>query len=280
MNLTGPLSIGALVLALGILGRGPSVAAQFGPPPVAHSPRPRTTADSIAQGKQQFEGTCANCHGIDGSGATGPNLHDVARRLGPEGLFQTIHSGILGSGMPAFGQLGDAKLWQIVDYVSSFGHSPAELVSGDPQKGRAVYESAGCPTCHMVDGKGGDSGPELSKVGLLRGADFLRSVILDPGANIPTDSGGLQERANYPAYTMYRVVLNDGKELMGNRVNEDSFTIQLRDADGNLHSIEKFYVKKIEPVSGKSFMPSYKGKLTDEQINDLVSYLAGLGGAQ
>ena len=280
MNLIRPLYTAALILALAMMGRAPSAAAQFGPPPVAHEPHPRTTADTIAQDKQQFEGTCANCHGIDGSGATGPNLHEAARRLGPEGLFQTVHNGISGSGMPAFGQLSDQKIWQIVDYVSSFGHSAEELVSGDPQKGKAVYESSGCATCHIIDGKGGDSGPELSKIGPLRGADFLRSVLLDPGTNVPIDAAGLQERSQYPAYTMYRVVMNDGKELMGMRVNEDSFTIQLKDAQGRLHSVQIYNVQKIEPVPGKSFMPSYKGKLTSDQLNDLVSYLAGLGGAQ
>jgi cytochrome c oxidase cbb3-type subunit 3 len=280
MNPIRSLRIVVFVLALGTVGGAPSASAQFGPPPVAHDPRPRTTTDSIAKGKEQFQGTCANCHGIDGSGATGPNLHEAARRLGPEGLFQTIHSGITGSGMPAFGQLGDPKIWQIVDYVSSFGHSEGELISGDPEKGRTVYQESGCATCHMIDGKGGDSGPELSKIGPLRGADALRSILLDPGGNVPTDAGMLQERTQYPAYTVYRVVLNDGKELLGIRVNEDSFTIQLRDAQGGLHSFQKFGVKKIEPVPGKSFMPSYQGKLTDEQLNDLVSYLAGLGGAQ
>jgi cytochrome c1 len=33
-------------------------------------------------------------------------------------------------------------------------------------------------------------------------------------------------------------------------------------------------------VPDKSFMPSYQGKLTDEQLNDLVAYLASLGGAK
>jgi len=41
-----------------------------------------------------------------------------------------------------------------------------------------------------------------------------------------------------------------------------------------------FDVKEIERVPDKSFMPSYKGKLTDEQLNDLVAYLASLGGAK
>jgi cytochrome c1 len=74
--------------------------------------------------------------------------------------------------------------------------------------------------------------------------------------------------------------MKNGKELLGTRVDEDSFTIQLRDANGNIHSIQKFDVKQLEPDPGKSFMPGYKGKLTDEQLNDLVAYLASLGGAK
>jgi cytochrome c oxidase cbb3-type subunit III len=266
-------------MALGILLIGPSVTAQFGAPPAAHGPRPRTTPESIAAGKALFEGTCANCHGIDGSGANGPNISDAGTRLGPEALYQTLHTGVMGSGMPSFASLGEEKLWQLVDYVSSFGHAPGDAALGDPQKGKTVYSASGCANCHMIDGQGGSSGPDLSKVGTVRSAVLLRNILLDPGANLPTDTT-LQERAQYPAYVMYRVVMKDGKELLGTRVNEDSFTIQLRDANGNIHSIQKFDVKQVERVPDKSFMPSYKSKLTDEQLNDLVAYLASLGGAQ
>ena len=90
----------------------------------------------------------------------------------------------------------------------------------------------------------------------------------------------MQERSTYTAYVVYRAVTKDGKAIEGTRVNEDSFTIQLRDANGRLHSIQKFDVKSIEPEPGKSFMPSYKDKLTPAQINDLVAYLSSLGEAQ
>jgi cytochrome c oxidase cbb3-type subunit III len=266
-------------IALGILLMAFSAAAQFGGPPAAHGPRPRTTPESIGAGKALFEGTCANCHGIDGSGANGPNIRDAGTRLGPEALYQTLHTGVLGSGMPSFSSLGEEKLWELVDYVNSFGLAPGEAASGDPQKGKTVYTASGCANCHMIDGQGGSSGPDLSKVGTLRSAVLLRNILLDPGANIPTGDS-LQERTQYPAYVMYRVIMKNGKELLGTRADEDSFTIQLRDANGNIHSFQKFDVKQIEPVPGKSFMPSYKGKLTDEQLNDLVAYLASLGGAQ
>ena len=266
-------------VALGILLMAPSAPAQFGGPPAAHGPRPRTTPESIAAGKALFEGTCANCHGVDGSGANGPNIRDAGTRLGPEALYQTLHTGVLGSGMPSFASLGEEKLWQLVDYVSSFGQVAGATASGDPQKGKVVYEANGCANCHMIDGQGSSSGPDLSKVGTVRSAALLRNILLDPGANIPTGSD-LQERAQYPAYEMYRVVMKNGKELLGTRVNEDSFTMQLRDESGNIHSVQKFDVKEIERVADKSFMPSYKGQLTDEQLNDLVAYLASLGGAK
>jgi len=108
----------------------------------------------------------------------------------------------------------------------------------------------------------------------------LRNEVLDPGANLPLDTHGLAERAAYHAYEMYRVTLQDGKQIEGMRENEDSFSIQLRDAKGQIHSIQKYDVKDVEPLMGKSFMPGYKGKLTDTQLNDLVAYLASLGGGR
>ena len=267
------------VTAVAILLLVPAATAQFGGPPAAHGPRPRTTPESIAAGKAIFEGTCANCHGIDGSGANGPNIRDAGTRLGPEALYQTLHTGVLGSGMPSFSSLGEEKLWELVDYVSSFGQAAGAAATGDPQKGKAIYDANGCSSCHMIDGQGGSSGPDLSKVGTIRSAALLRRILLDPGGNLPTGND-LQERAQYPAYEMYRVVMKDGKELLGMRVDEDSFTMQLRDEHGNIHSIQKFDVKEIERVPDKSFMPTYKGKVTDEQLNDLVAYLASLGGAK
>src|SRR5690348_6886848 len=184
--------------AAAILLMVPAAMAQFGGPPAAHGPRPRTTPESIAAGKALFQGTCANCHGIDGSGANGPNIRDAGTRLGPEALYQTLHTGVLGSGMPSFSSLGEEKLWQLVDYVSSFGQVAGAAASGDPQKGKVVYDANGCSGCHMIDGQGGSSGPDLGRVGTIRSAALLRKILLDPGGNLPT-GGDLQERAQYPA---------------------------------------------------------------------------------
>jgi len=270
------------LFALVFLAWTPAASAQIGPAgPPPHSPHPKPTAESLAEGKTLFEGTCAGCHGLDGSGANGPNIRQMGKILGPEGVYTVIYTGgAMGSGMPAFSSLGEKNIWLLVNYVSSFSETGGGAVNGDPVKGKEVYESNGCSSCHMIDGRGSDSGPDLSKIGSVRSAGFLHDALIDPGANLPQSDASLQERANYPSYTMYRVTMKDGKVIEGTRVDEDSFSLQLRDAKGQIHSVEKLQAEKIEVVPGKSFMPSYKDKLSETQLNDLVSYLASLGAAQ
>jgi cytochrome c oxidase cbb3-type subunit III len=274
------LCMAALIFAPGLAGLAMPAAAQFGPPPIPpHSAHPKATPESISQGKDLFAGTCANCHGIDGSGANGPNIRGVGATLGPEGLYATIRGGVPGTGMPPFATLDDATIWKIVDYVSSLGHENAGVVTGDPQKGKAIYESNGCASCHTIDAQGGDLGPDLSHIGAERSIVSLEKTLTDPGGNLPLDTS-LQERSAYPAYLIYRAVKKDGKVIEGMRLDEDSFTMQLRDSSGRIHSIQIYEMQKIEPEPGKSFMPSYKDKLSATQVNDLVAYLSGLGGAQ
>jgi len=60
------------------------------------------------------------------------------------------------------------------------------------------------------------------------------------------------------------------------RVNEDSFSIQIRDDSGRSYSFWKTDVAKIDKQRGKSPMPSYKGQLSDDELTDVVAYLASL----
>jgi cytochrome c oxidase cbb3-type subunit III len=276
-----PCYSASLILTLALLTAAPFASAQIptgqAPP---HEPHPKTTPAGIAAGKQIFEGTCAVCHGIDGSGSNGPNIQGAARMMGPEGLYNRIYGGVIGSAMPSFASLGQDRIWEVVDYVSTLGQVQGGPITGDSQKGQDIYGVNGCSTCHSIDGRGGSSGPDLSNIGAERSAAFLRDELLNPGANRPDGTPGLPERAAYQAYRMYRVTLADGKVVIGTRVNEDSFTLQLRDAEGNIHSINKLTAKSIEAEPEKSFMPSYKGKLSEAQLNDLVAYLASLEGAQ
>jgi len=228
-------------------------------------------------GKQLFEERCSTCHGLDAGGAMGPNIQGIPFRLGADPVKAIIKNGMGGGGgMPAFaGQLDDAQIQQIVDYLLTLQRKDSAPITGDPAKGKEVYDAGGCASCHMIAGQGGDAGPELTTVGSLRGAGYLRSAVLYPGTDLPqehvfVESGGQLD------YLFIHLVTKDGKAYDGTRVVEDSFRIVIKDAKGNFLSFRKADLRELQKETGKSVMPSVKGKLSDEQVNDLVAYLASL----
>ena len=76
---------------------------------------------------------------------------------------------------------------------------------------------------------------------------------------------------------MVRVVPKTGSAITGRLLNHDNFTVQLIDPEGKLRSFVKADLREWT-VNTKSAMPSYKGKLSDQEVADVVSYLATLKG--
>jgi cytochrome c oxidase cbb3-type subunit III len=231
-------------------------------------------------GKALFQQNCVNCHGLDATGEEGPNLHGVPQALGDAATSNIIRRGIPGTGMPSSYILTEQDAANIVAWLRTLDSAPQPASTGDPKKGEALYASSGCPVCHMIDGVGGDIGPELSKIGAQRGPANLKARLIDPGANLPKPAGGFTGGGGFTQYLMFRAVEKDGHATEGIRVGEDSFSIVLKDAQGNLHGFSKPALAKLEKEPGKSIMPSFKGTLSDAQMDDLVAYLSTLKGAQ
>jgi putative heme-binding domain-containing protein len=105
----------------------------------------------------------------------------------------------------------------------------------------------------------------LTDVGARRAAAYLREALLEPAATLP--DGFLLVRARVPG----------GREVEGLRLNEDPFSVQIRDLQDRLHSFRKDALLELTREPGRSTMPAYRGLLTDAELQDLVAYLAGLG---
>ena len=235
----------------------------------------------IQKGKQLFEGLCSRCHGFDGAGGEGPNLKrpTLTRAQDDEALRAIIRDGIPDRGMPRVRRTTDNEQRQLIAYVRSLGRTAAGNLVGDPQKGSAIYQRSNCASCHVIKGEGGTVGPELTIIGVQRGADYLRQAILDPGAAMPRGAQQIPAR-NLDEFLPVRVVTREGREVRGARINEDTFTIQLRDANNQFYSFRKADLRQIEKEFGKSLMPAYKDRLQASELNDLVAYLSALGGAK
>jgi len=249
-----------------------AAAAQAPPAPIA-----APTAQELARGAKIFGQYCARCHGFDATGGMGPPLaRPRLRRAADEaGIIDILLKGVPGTAMPAAWSLSTRDVAEVAAYVRSLGQRPPEPLPGDAERGRAVYARSACVTCHLVNGEGGTVGPELSAIGVMRGSVFLRQSLVDPSAARPERSVSY-EPYGYPAYEVVRARLRAGDDVEGVRLNEDAFTIQIRDRAGRLHSLRKSELSALRPDPSTSLMPAYKDVLTAAELNDLVSYLMTL----
>ena len=228
-------------------------------------------------GKQLFDGLCQDCHGVNGTGDEAPSLnHSLA--ADDATLKRIIRDGIPAR-MPRVRRMTDDEVNVLASYVRSLGAGPPTKIAGNAENGRAVYQRLDCTTCHVIGGQGGVLGPELTRIGQRRAANYLRQAVLDPGTVLSKGVQGVLLNG-FGEYLPVSVVSRDGREVRGIRVNEDSFTIQVRDAQGRFYSFRKTEVRNIDKQLGRSLMPSYRDRLRPAEIDDLVAYLASLGGAK
>jgi putative heme-binding domain-containing protein len=232
---------------------------------------PQSSKSELVAGRRAFDANCARCHGIGGTGDTGPSLAQPSLpRARDDSLLRTlIRNGIGGTEMPGSFWLSEPDVRRIATYVRSLGVVTASSIAGNAAKGRAVYDDMGCESCHIVNGVGGVNGPELSSIGSRRSPAYLRRALLEPSADFP------RER-NYQLFALVNAIPRNGPAVLGVRVNEDTYTIQLRDRDGGLHSYRKTELKSLERRFSSSPMSSVRDKVSDAALNDLVAYLAGL----
>lgn len=217
-------------------------------------------------GTDIYRANCAFCHGLEGRGGRGPSLVSahVQQETSDEALKTIIHGGISGTGMPAF----DLEAQDLDSLVQALRHLGVQggsgtAVSGDIAHGRNVFAKNGCASCHRIGVEGSVFGPDLSRIGAARSAEYLRESIVRPSADIAPDYAGVS------------VETRGGRKVTGVRISEDTFTVELRLADQSFIGFDKSKVRSTTALD-KSLMPDYS--LSHGDLDDLVAYLASLRG--
>jgi putative heme-binding domain-containing protein len=227
-------------------------------------------AQAIDQGQQLFRLSCASCHGLNAKGLRGPDLTAGQWRRGGSDaqLFRTIMQGIPGTDMPG-AQIGDAtpdQVWAVIAYLRTLsGPASEEDKRGNAQNGETLFwGKATCGQCHMVRGRGGRLGPDLSRIGVTRSRTALITEIRTPSRSF-TDG-----------YAPVTVVGRDGRRTRGVRKNEDPFSLQIMDTSERILSFDHSDLREVvrEP---RSLMPDYgPDRLTDAELDDVIRYLRTL----
>jgi putative heme-binding domain-containing protein len=174
--------------------------------------------------------------------------------------------------------MSDEEIWQVVTYIRSVEVKAPAQPAGNAEHGKELFNGAlGCSTCHMIQGKGGRLGPDLSTVGASRSSDYLVESVRNPSRRLA--QGIFEAMKEFPQeYESVSVVTADGTKLSGVVLNEDQFTLQMLDTREQLHLFEKGTIRSFEKRR-ESAMPAYDQKaLSDKDLQDLVAYLQSVGG--
>ncbi len=259
-------------LSLFGLGGGQVVIAQERPAARAE-PRPTKNplegnAQAISNGAAMFRNRCAGCHGPDARGYLGPDLTGFWASGGTDDrMFDIVRRGVPGTEMIGADpqRVLDKDIWQTLAYVRTLGAVAAATPTGDAANGERIFR-ANCSSCHRVDGRGGQLGPDLTRIGSAR-----------PRAGLLSKLRGSSDFIR-PGYEPVTLVTRDGVRIRGVKKNEDEFSIQIMDARERLQGYLKANLTEIA-VDKQSLMPVYgPDRLNDRDADDLLRYLTALRG--
>jgi cytochrome c oxidase cbb3-type subunit III len=215
---------------------------------------------AMEAGKQIYMGSCSGCHGATGEGSQGPSLlSGRASRLPDRTLVNSIKNGLPGTSMPNF-PMADDKILQVAAFVRSLTVPAVSApVAGDPERGRELFFGSGrCSGCHMIRGKGGYPGPDLSNVGAERTLAQLRESVMQPSVRIANGYRGVT------------AVLKSGATVRGVAKNYNNYSVQVLDSAGKLHLLSRDDITKLD-IMDASLMPAVSDA---NDARDLIAFLA------
>jgi len=138
---------------------------------------------------------------------------------------------------------------------------PPELEGGSWARGRAEFfsEQAACAKCHVVHGRGGDIGPDLSNLVHRDYASVLRDIENPSFALNPDHIGSVVE-------------MTDGRTFIG-LVRTAGDKLRIGDEKGVVFEVAKADVEKLTPAP-RSIMPEGLPKLIGPaRMRDLMTFL-------
>lgn len=224
------------------------------------------TTAAIEAGSRVYAQQCALCHGPQGDTVDGIDLRRGVFRAASsdEDLRRVVSQGAAEGRMPAF-SLSQTELDGVIAFIRA-GFDPEGIAVriGDPARGRSLFTGEGeCADCHRVRGEGPRTAPDLSEIGAIRTPAALQRSLLEPA------------NALLPINRPVRIVTRDEEVITGRRLNEDTYTVQLIDADERLRSLVKSELVRYEISATPTHEPT---TLSSDEVADLVGYLISLRG--
>ena len=137
------------------------------------------------------------------------------------------------------------------------------LSAGDIRRGQLVFhsEKAACFSCHAIGYRGGNVGPDLTKIGSVRAERDLLEAIIFPSASFVR------------SFEPIAVATSDGKVLSGLLRGENADELILATGVNQETRVPRRDIEELRP-STLSVMPAgLDQQLTPQELADLVAFL-------
>jgi putative heme-binding domain-containing protein len=137
--------------------------------------------------------------------------------------------------------------------------NPERMKAAELSQGRSIFQK-NCMACHKLFDEGGNVGPELTGSDRAN-RDYVLENVLDPNASVAAE------------YKVATVATTDGRVLSGIIQQQDDKTLVIRTTNERI-VLPREDVEEIKP-SNQSMMPEgLFERLSDDEIRDLIAYLA------
>lgn len=131
---------------------------------------------------------------------------------------------------------------------------------GDPGLGEEVFAD-NCSDCHMLNGEGGEVGPDLTGIA-AKGLKYIDESIRSPASKI------------VKGFEVFEVVKKDGRKITGTKTRDEAGEIDITKADGDVVTIPRDELKTITEDKTKTLMPAdLIEALTVKDFQDVLSFL-------
>jgi len=137
-----------------------------------------------------------------------------------------------------------------------------EIAGGHWLSGKRLFfsEPAACHKCHVVRGRGGRIGPDLSNLVHRDYASVMKDIV-QPSAAINPD------------HLAYNVELKDGEPVSGVPAGGEGDELLLADATGRLTAVSRKQIVSMKPSAVSLMAEGLLNALAPSQVKDLLTFL-------
>lgn len=131
---------------------------------------------------------------------------------------------------------------------------------GDPGAGAEVYAN-NCASCHVLKGKGGKVGPDLSAIS-VKGVKYIEDSILRPAKSIT------------PGFETWELTDAAGRKAIGLKTADTADAVEITRATGDKVKVARPDVKTLEQDKDASVMPDNLNEaMTVKDLQDVLAYM-------